>query len=125
VECDLDHPAADAIPVRGSDVIALSLVLNELLMNAVTHGASGSAVRVSARKHFQRAVIEISNRGELDKNFDLSQGVVLGDGLELVKVLLPSQGANLRYSSGSGDVQATLELTPPVFLDFPGKPEGR
>jgi two-component sensor histidine kinase len=125
VECDLDHPVADAIPVRGSDVIALSLVLNELLMNAVTHGASGSAVRVSARKHFQRAVIEISNRGELDKNFDLSQGVVLGDGLELVKVLLPSQGANLRYSSGSGDVQATLELTPPVFLDFPGKPEGR
>jgi PAS domain S-box-containing protein len=104
--------------LRESDAVAVALVLNEIIMNAAKHGAAQSAkpsVSVTSRINAKRAEIAIVNRGTLPRGFDFARGGALGTGLDLVKALLPMDGAAVSFSGNDGYVRAVIELYSPLL----------
>lgn len=104
--------------LRENDAVAVALVLNEIIMNAAKHGAGESAkptVSVKSRIGAKRAEIAVLNRGVLPKEFDFARGGGLGTGLDLVKALLPVNGASVSFSGNDGYVRAVLELSSPLL----------
>lgn len=99
-----------------SDAVPVALVLNELILNAVKHGADGKTVRVTVSVDATEADAEVRivNPGQLPPGFaGLRQP---GNGIQLVGLLLPSQGASLAWRGQDGEVAATLSLCRPVIL---------
>ena len=87
-------------------------------MNACKHGSGGirgALVKVRVSGDAGRACVAVTNPGSLPDNFDFTRGRNLGSGLELVKVLLPPDGAQLAYSVDPWSVTAALHLEPPVL----------
>jgi PAS domain S-box-containing protein len=114
----IDCPQRDCPwAVAESEAVPLALVLNELLTNALRHGTDKSDVSLRIACHAKGARLTIDNPGRLDAGFDFAAGKGLGTGLELVRSLLPHEGATLRLANGrQGRVEASLELAPPVLL---------
>jgi PAS domain S-box-containing protein len=107
-----------ATELRESDAVAVALVLNEIIMNAAKHGSAQSAmpaVSVSSRINAKHAEIAVVNRGSLPRGFDFARGGGLGTGLDLVKALLPLDGASVSFSGNNGYVRAVLELYSPLL----------
>ncbi|RDH88806.1 MAG: hypothetical protein DIZ77_16570 [endosymbiont of Seepiophila jonesi] len=113
-----------AEPVQGCRVVedksvAIALVINELLINAVKHcdkTISPPPVAVTAQWQGEnRLLLSVSNRGCLPEAFDFATGVGFGTGLELVKSMLPSRGARLSVAQEGDVVLATLMLEAPVI----------
>jgi PAS domain S-box-containing protein len=116
VEYDPGRGSPDGIVcVRENEAVGIALVLNELMMNGVKHGADGGKVSVTSIEHSKRAVIEVSNRGTLHPAFDFVKDSGIGTGLELVKALLPAHGVALNYLQHGRCVKATLEIAVPVL----------
>lgn len=104
--------------LRETEAVAVALVLNEIVMNAAKHGGTSvqtNAVTITGRISPQRAEIAVLNRGTLPAGFDFGSGSGLGTGLELVKALMPRDGASITYVGNDGYVRAVLELSPPVI----------
>jgi len=118
LETNIDPP----LKVLPEEAVPLALILNELLTNAIKHAAKGADTvdtRVEFVTHRDRGVIRVDNPAPAErKDFDLASGKGLGTGLELVRSLLPHQGASLdiRYVDGSDRVEARLVLTAPVIM---------
>jgi PAS domain S-box-containing protein len=111
--------------LRESDAVAVALVLNEIIMNAAKHGAVQAAkpsVSVASRINAKRAEIAVVNRGTLPRGFDFARGNGLGTGLDLVKALLPMDGAALSFSGNDGYVRTVIELHSPL-LTIAAEPE--
>lgn len=108
IQALLAHP--EAVPV--------ALILNELLSNAIKHSQGaydgGEVVQVRGRCSLDGLVLEIRNRARLADGLALEQQDDPGHGLALARSMLPSQGANLSFEAGDGEVVATLRLTVPV-----------
>lgn len=97
-----------------SDAVPVALVLNELIFNAVKHGTGGKTVRVAVSVDAAGVSTEVRivNSGQLPPGFaGLRQQ---GNGLQLVGLLLPIQGASLAWQERDGEVTATLLLCQPV-----------
>jgi two-component sensor histidine kinase len=104
--------------LRETDAVAVALVMNEIVMNAAKHGGNGAqtnVVNITARISPQRAEIAVVNRGTLPPGFDFESGSGLGTGLELVKALMPRDGASITFVGNDGYVRVVLELAPPVI----------
>jgi PAS domain S-box-containing protein len=99
-------PEAESIPI--------ALTLNELLVNAVKHGAAAGKLACSVREREDGALIEIANRGALPSGFDLAAVRGGVSGLGLVRALLPRKHARLALEAHDGGVRASVELLPPV-----------
>jgi two-component sensor histidine kinase len=102
-------PEAEAIPV--------ALTLNELLTNAIKHGA-GDEIRCRATTEGDAVAIRVAGRARLPLGFDL--GKVRGgvSGLGLVRALLPRRSATLTIRQQGDDVVAEVVLrAPSVRLD--------
>lgn len=100
--------------------VPLALVLNELCLNAVKHGArsdrGGAAVEVEVAGTQDDARVRVFNRGgHLPPGFELERWDDSGSGLGLVRSLLPRQGATLTLREEEGGVAAHLALRPPVI----------
>ena len=111
-------PEAEAIPV--------ALTVNELLTNAIKHGArpgeagQGDAAAlgdVAARCVLQAAgegiAIEIRSRGRLPEGFELARVPAGVSGLGLVRALLPRRHARLELQQRGDEVVARVEIAPP------------
>lgn len=112
VECNLTLNEEDAVPV--------ALIVNELVTNALRHGdpASNNAAHVEFECTEISSAVTIRNAGTLPPNFDFAAGKGVGTGLELVRSLLPPQGAMLEIRSPSnGMIECRLTLTSPVVVD--------
>ncbi len=96
----------------------ISLVINELIFNAVKHN-SGSALRaisVAVDRDDDSAIIAITNEnGVLPQDFSLESGTGLGTGLSLVKALIPPGSCELTISQEARGVTARLRLESPVL----------
>ncbi|MFN6997413.1 MAG: PAS domain S-box protein, partial [Aquincola tertiaricarbonis] len=107
-------PEAWALPEAES--IPLALTVNELLTNAVKHGAQGE-VRCTLVAGPGQVCIEVVNRGRLPAGFELSRVPGGVSGLGLVRALLPRRHATLRLQPGADadglTVVATVVLVPP------------
>jgi len=115
-----DPPAPQSQPwrVAASEAVPLALVLGELMVNAVKHGGQArqdvhlqwddSAVGGPA------ASIVLSNPGTWD-TADATAPLPAGHGLNLVRLLLPRNGARLSHHQRDGRIWARLDLGPPVI----------
>jgi PAS domain S-box-containing protein len=97
-------PEAESIP--------LALSLNELLTNAVHH-SDGRHVRCTVLCNEQGVRIEISNGGQLPKDFELQRVPTGMAGLGLVRALLPRRAAVLEIRQVGDLVLTSLSLRPP------------
>jgi len=125
-----DHPVME---LADTEAVPVALIVNELLCNALKHGATGNGkphVRITLASDGAYACLRILNPSPgLPPEFDFASGRGLGTGLELVRSLLPSKGASLRFSHSGQLFEAELCLQPPaiaVIVDAtPPEPENR
>ncbi|HYC48808.1 MAG TPA: PAS domain S-box protein, partial [Burkholderiales bacterium] len=118
IHCATDPRSDPSVHIGERDAVAVSLVLNELMFNALKHGrrASGAVcVAVHVTTAGREARITIENDGALPPDFDFGRGAGLGTGLELVRTLLPTEGARVEVSQSAARVRAVLTLDPPVL----------
>lgn len=100
------------------EAVPLALVLNELLTNALKHNDSSEPIRpvrlaLETVGDAQRVAIR-NGPAVLPAGFDFAAGRGLGTGLELLRILLPPQGATLVFRQEVDEVVAELCLMPPV-----------
>lgn len=112
-------PAKSRFVILGDHAVAIALIINELITNAVKHQASDGGprpVRVALEVAAQSARIVVRNGpARLPRGFDFARGKGIGNGLELVASLLPSKGAELLIRQDGEDVEAGLTLSAPVL----------
>lgn len=117
VTLDISDHRTFELRLADSEAVPLAIVLNELMMNAVKHRPVDSddcvAVELSADEH--GACIVIGNRGELPPGFDFAARRGLGQGLELLAALLPTEHATLDFRQQPGRVLTRLALRPPII----------
>ncbi len=104
--------------------VPIALVINELMSNAVKHRpetAADQPIQVKLSSDGNRYRLRIGNPSVgLPPDFDFGSGAGLGMGLELLRALLPTQGADLSLSQKDGMVYSELVLEPPVlWIDHP------
>lgn len=102
--------------------VAIALVVNELLMNAIKHGGSRPGmppVRVDCTLIPQGCMLCIRNEGTLPPDFDFDSGKGARTGLQLVRAMLPGRGAKLSVRTIETAVEVTLLLEPPVLSQAP------
>ncbi len=104
---------AGGLRIKDSETVALALILNELLTNAVKHGNASPVATLAIDS--AGAVIEIVNAGRLPEAFDYRQGIGLGTGLGLVRALMSTAGLTLTMTQRGSEVVARLELARPVL----------
>ncbi|RRQ22616.1 sensor histidine kinase [Thiohalobacter thiocyanaticus] len=114
VEPSIDLGAGSPIWIHTEAAVPVALVLNELIQNAAKHGG-GDGVQVRLERDAEHSArILVSASGRLPAEFDFNRGQGLGTGLELVRALLPQQGARLEFEQTGERTRARLELTPPL-----------
>jgi two-component sensor histidine kinase/PAS domain-containing protein len=104
--------------ISSDNAVAVALILNELLFNAVKHSMDVLNAQVSMQLHCEQdeAMVLIRNSGSrLPSGFDFINNRGLGTGLGLVRSLLPRQGARLNVYNEQNAVLAQLLLRPPVL----------
>ncbi len=104
--------------IQESETVALALILNELISNAVKHmdfASAGQGPRVTLTREGDAGRVSISNPGALPEGFDFSRGVGLGTGLGLVKALMPSPGVRVEFQQREGCVVTEIRLGPPLL----------
>ena len=108
--------------IREQDAVPLALVINELIFNAIKHGAGEGLphLGLSIDPARARAELRVTNSGKLPAGFDPAGGI--GCGLELVAMLLPPQGARLGWRQVGDEVLAELQLEAPVLSSAAGQP---
>lgn len=104
--------------IDSAETVAVALIVNELILNAVKHSPEGSASpTVVLKTSGTSALLLIRNAVSGTPAFDGKTGQCLGTGLRLVQSLMPKQGACLAYEFDTPDmVLAKLTLTPPLLV---------
>nr|WP_320116316.1 PAS domain S-box protein [uncultured Desulfuromonas sp.] len=96
------------------EALPVALIVNELITNALKHLSApifSRPIRVLIKEHEDRLCVRIVNGPAfLPAGFDFSRGKKLGNGLELVSALLPSNGTTLTFSQSGDEVIAELCL---------------
>jgi hypothetical protein len=119
---------AKAHRVHPDQAGGLTLVLNELMTNALKHGTAGpSGAGVESRQQARlsctvrwnadHAEVDIGNPGQWPTPPQLESLPPGVQGLALVRALLPSRGAALEFITQPGWVCARLHIRPPVLFD--------
>lgn len=117
VKLDVRDLSAFELRLADSEAVPLAIVLNELLMNAVKHRQidRDAGVDVDLSTDDDGALIVIGNGGELPPGFDFAARRGLGQGLELLAALLPTEHATLDFRQQPGRVLTRLALRPPII----------
>lgn len=103
--------------IARNEAVAIALILNELLLNAVKHSPeNGPAAEVKLSQEGDRARISIRNARKGPGSFDIATGAGLNTGLRLLRSLMPENGATLSYAAeGEAFMVTQLVLTAPVI----------
>lgn len=103
-----------AMRLDNDKAVAIALIVNELITNAIKHNSGGN-VQVSLERLDGHVELRIANRcSGRSAELDWEQGLGLGTGLNLVKVMMPQEGAQLSMTVEQGRMNAVLRLGPPV-----------
>lgn len=125
IEGQTEGAPREGMALNPDKTIAIALTLNELIQNAIKHSPSVAAdVRVQWRSTAQGALITVSNPLSHERaapHIDLVRGIGLGTGLEIIRSLLPHQGAHLHYRQEADCLLAELTLGAPV-MRWPAPP---
>lgn len=111
-------PTQGRLLIAESDTVAVALIINELLSNAVTHAGATAASRppqVDLTIRGESGCVTIHNPGRLPAGFDFESGHACGVGLGLVRALMTSPGILLGFRASHDGVEAQMTLEPPVL----------
>ncbi len=117
-QIDFQADRSTVINLAREESVPMALVINELIANALKHSkrsASRGDIKVSLSAHGQQARLCLVNSGELPSGFDFSSGKATGTGLELLRTLLPAEGAHLDIHQEAGRVVTELALEAPLI----------
>lgn len=116
VPVTMDIPRYCSVEVNDNEAVAVALIINELLFNAIKHGSTvDPKVGLSLRRQQDCATVTVRNRFQ-GMTPDLDKPETLGTGLQLVRSLLPREGsARLEFSREGDDMVAELRLYPPTI----------
>ncbi len=98
-----------------ADRLPFVLISNELLTNALKHGAGCPALRVDIALADSDLIIEIRNTGWLTDAADLASLPRHTSGLGLVRSLLPDKGMDVSHRQHGPDVVTTVRVNPPLL----------
>ena len=115
IAVDVDGAASSQWAFAEAESIPVALIVNELLTNAVKHGAE-EGLRCVLRSHANEVVIEVINEGQLPPGFDLAHVAPGVSGIGLVRSLLPRRHASLSLVNTGAKVCASVRLHPPVVV---------
>lgn len=102
--------------IAEKEAMPVALSLNEIVINAAKHGEPGGQVRLEAAIDLAAgaAEIRVSNPGRLRRG--RASAPASGSGLQLIRMLLPPQGARFDLREQEGEVLAVLHLQAPVIM---------
>jgi len=102
--------------VKDNETVAVALILNELVTNAVKHAQAGGAPpEVALQREDHTGRIRIANAGGLPPDFDFPRGAGLGTGLSLVKALRPAPGMDIAFCQAGDRVEVEVVIGAPVL----------
>lgn len=104
--------------IQENETVAMALILNELISNAVKHMPPDSnlaGVMVTLIREGGMGRVRIRNPGALPSGFDFSRGKGLGTGLDLVRALLPSGGVDIEFRREGKWVVTELRIGSPIL----------
>jgi two-component sensor histidine kinase len=121
IRCREDtDPSAVALKINERDIVAVALIINELLYNAIKYTATGGEIELTFGCRNSSFDVQVLNRpARLPPGFDFAADRALGTGLTLVASLLPRQGACLSFDQRGDAVMAHLTLSPPCAMTAP------
>lgn len=109
-----------SLRVADADVVPLALVINELLTNGLKHAPATPPRQPCRLRLLERQGVGtlhlLCPDSRLPERFKYERGIGLGTGLELVKALLPKDGAHLTIENTPQGVHCALTLQPPVVM---------
>jgi len=123
----IEAESADQMPVAAADARALRTVMINLLQNALAHSPSGEAVRISAWRSGDQALVQIADRGpgfdpadlpRLMRPFEQGQNTMnhvgggAGLGLPIAQLLVEAMGGALTLRTSPGEGLAALIALP-------------
>ncbi|KAA3654145.1 MAG: PAS domain S-box protein [Proteobacteria bacterium] len=120
-------PTGGRLLIRESETVAVALVLNELVTNAVKHAASaaeGVSPGVIVRREGARGWVTIENAGRMAPGFDFDARQGMGTGLGLVRALMPVPGMSVSFCQDGEIVRVVVGIEPPVVSEAPPAPGG-
>jgi len=109
----VEGPAPHVWAFPEAESIPIALTLNELLTNAVKHGAEASEVDCTLVCDGAGVAVVIANLARLPPGFELARVPGGVSGLGLVRALLPRRSASLTIEQRAESVVATVALQPP------------
>jgi PAS domain S-box-containing protein len=123
IEANIPSHCDPCLAIADKDAVPVALALNEIVVNAVKHGKPGGRVRLDAAIDAAAGTAEIRvvNPGRLPPGFNPATGSGNGNGLQLIRMLLPPQGARFNLCEQEGEVTAILRLAAPVIVPLPLK----
>ena len=106
--------------VAPEDAVPVALVLNELMVNAVKHSRpEKSPVQVALQMVDDGCAVQVSivNNGDWPAPV-AAPAIAAGMGLQLMRILLPRDGAQLTHQVKNDCVHTALMLRPPVLIFY-------
>jgi PAS domain S-box-containing protein len=102
-----------------SEAVPIALTINELVLNSLKHQQLSDnnqvKVKISENNEKTQVTITITNNGYLNLNNDSSNVGLSGNGLGLVKLLLPKSGVEFKLDQIENTVSASLILSSPII----------
>ena len=105
--------------VRSAEAVPIALILSELLANAIKHHCPLHVLNVHIaieRSKPDVVRIAISNPAQAPApEFDFNYGKGVGQGLKLVRALMPKENMQIKFDFEDGNMTATITLSPPII----------
>ncbi|KPK10868.1 MAG: hypothetical protein AMJ68_08020, partial [Acidithiobacillales bacterium SG8_45] len=108
----------DLLAISAKENVAVALILNELIFNAIKHSpcAEKKQVLVSIEQRDNGVEIAIENIGDLPESFHWANGKGCGTGLTLVHSLLPKRGVSIAFNQNGQKVRTILTISSPALV---------
>jgi two-component sensor histidine kinase len=101
---------ADPLSLPPEQAISLSLVVNELLTNAIKHGAQGAPVEVTLDCRPADCRLAVRSRGSLPPGYKVDQE--RGFGTKMVSLVAAQLRGSLTVSEDAGEVEFAISFRP-------------
>lgn len=114
-----DHKDCICVYLADEEAVPIALIFNELITNGMKHltGAYENNVSLKVLNLFMEGVymVEFRNMGVLSENFNFLSGEGCGDGLDLIKSLLPKDNCKFNIAHINNEVVVQLSMKKPVI----------
>lgn len=112
IPSDYDNDLGKPVRLSREEAVPIALVLNELYTNACKHRAEGNRPAISLNMTGSDTTVTMSNRINIGRQSAAGDG----QGLNLIKSLLPAESTNLSVKREGDVYSAILKLSPPVTI---------